>query len=612
MSIPTGELFFRQTATSPFSSDSEQKAANRVAPRAIAPQDTAKLDQIIAQINTKLDQGEQVDLSQYPPLFVVHYRGTHFFRQFSDHTQRHDLRQKIRAGNFKEGIYSPACYEVAGIPLGEPIDTPEKKQKMYKAIRLLSEQFDTFTSSACTEPCWWGQGEHETLLFQHYQRYVNTYEKFRTESAAKSHDCYKVLNCTTNPYVSTADHPKHAIMYALGAKSDLQATPLRPGYDKSLQPKHPEVGEVRTIFNRLTSIAKTNPLPLSTLHASKKISINTRILNERETTYRLAISSRHVEAACIVRFPSMNVPYTKGFHDTVYGFSQGSYTQFQASLKNKSPNTTFVTRIAEALYPKLTAQAEKIASEKGGYVVYLGLDGRLSRHLPTTIEITRAKDPTSLYKEFQQNLKLYAHSVPSSDEYPELQAQEDDDQVNESYRVPVEGYGNHFYAAVLHQIRERFGEYKDVTENQLLDLCIKEINNHSQLYERFHKPDKKLQDIVNEECYDPQDFMLHVIANTLNLRIVILAEGNKKIINPRMTPGASIYLEYDPKKKCYDSLVPVTTVDKEVDELNGAMKNLSVSPAPKAQHPAVDQGYDGDDDKTKKGTGTAKGRKRLE
>jgi len=608
MSIPTSELFFRQTATSPFSSDAEQKAANRVAPRAIAPQDTAKLGQIIAQINAKLDQGEQVDLTQYPPLFVVHYRGTHFFQQFSDHTQRHDLRQKIRAGNFKEGIYSPACYEVAGIPLGAPIDTPEKKRNMYEAIRLLSDQFETLTSSACNEPCWWGQSEHETLLFQHYQRYVNTYEKFRVESADQSHDCYKVLDCTTNPYVSTADHPKHAIMYALGAKSDLQATPLRPGYDTSLQPKHPEVGHVQIIFHRLTSIAKTNPLPLSTLHASKKVAINTRILNERETTYRFAISSRHVEATCIARFPAMNVPYTKGFHDAVYGFSLGSYTQFQTSLKNKSPNTTFVNRIAEALYPKLTAQAEKIASEKGGYVVYLGLDGRLSRHLPTTIEITRAKDPTSLYEEFRQNLKLYAHSVPSSDEYPELQAQEDDDQVNESYRVPVEGYGNHFYAAVLHQIRERTqaANYKDVTENQLLGGCVYEINNHSQLYEGFKEGDKTLQDLVDEEWHDPQDFMLHVTANTLNFRIVILAEGNKKIINPRQTPIASIYLEYDPKKKCYDSLLAVTAVDEGIDQLNDAMKNLAVTQTVKPQHPAVDHGYDGDDDKTK----NAKGRRK--
>ncbi|CAF1678886.1 unnamed protein product, partial [Didymodactylos carnosus] len=52
----------------------------------------------IDEINLLLQEGKQIDLLQYAPLYIVHYRGTHFFTQFFTQDKRRQVRNEIQHG----------------------------------------------------------------------------------------------------------------------------------------------------------------------------------------------------------------------------------------------------------------------------------------------------------------------------------------------------------------------------------------------------------------------------------------------------------------------------------------------------------------------------------
>ncbi len=148
--------------------------------------------------------------------------------------------------------------------MGDSIDSREKIIRIRQAQRKLSKGFTTLASRPAQERSWWGKKRtHEKLLYQHYQRFVNTYSEFRTENKEKKHECYSVMPSTENPYVSTADEARHAVLYALGAKADSSHGTLRPGYTPNGRAKHPKVGDVHIIIHKLQNLATQQPLCLS-------------------------------------------------------------------------------------------------------------------------------------------------------------------------------------------------------------------------------------------------------------------------------------------------------------------------------------------------------------
>lgn len=429
MVINSTELFLRGNL-SDFSSDSDQdtKVFPPFVDHSLTGAERAERDAIIGDINTRLANGWQVNLAAYPrKLFVVHYRGIHFFKTFIGQAERREKRRQIKAGHFREGIYSPAVYDLARLRLGEPINTPEKKLAVKNAIADLNRAFELLATTRPTQPRWYGNtGMATAHLFEHYQRYVNSYEEFRSEALQRVQRCYTLVPTAASPYISTADDPKHAVHYALGAKADASKNVLRPGYDEELRAKHPKVGYVQTLLHSLQSLRRHPPLALSTLQASREVEIKDRLLNERETTFLTAISAEHVVNNTVVRFPSMNVDYQMALHDPKYGFgSKGGYTQRKKSLKNRAKSMTLVEHLAEHYTKQLSNMAHKTAREMNGFIVYLALDGRLRANLPTVADIKAAKDSklsSSLYPIFRQNLQSYTNPDDDSDSFDELDA----------------------------------------------------------------------------------------------------------------------------------------------------------------------------------------------
>lgn len=424
------------------SSDSDQEyKINRVPERNLKPSANAvsvknvKLDDVIKEINENLENDRDVDLSKYPPLYIVNFRGVHFFRNFFDKAKRKLVRKQIIETGFHESIYSAAIYELAGLAVGESIDTEEKKSKIQKAREDIKKVFKKLESADNKSKAWYGEKKvHTKLIYQHYQRYVNTYEEFRAESLKKEHSCYKEFPSTNNPYVSTADEAKHAVTYALGFKSTIAQGALRPSYQEDGSLKHPKVGYVQVILQKLGSFARYKPLMLSSLHASNIISIKYRTLNERETTFKGAISAKHIVSTAIMRFPAWNKDYNKKFHPVKYGITNngGSYTKMKSAFKNAASaenkislgTTKLVDNLVTFYADSLQKKAESIVADLGGYLVYLDLDGTLRKQLPSTFSVsdTRRKDGDDVHEFLEYNLEKFISkddsATDSEEEFP--------------------------------------------------------------------------------------------------------------------------------------------------------------------------------------------------
>ncbi|GEM_PF-3909519 len=423
-------------AGSDYSSDSDQEGQEFPQLASIAERN---VQPFIDDINQRLREDRPIDLTQYPPLYIIHYRGVHYFQSFFPEAEsRRARRHRIRQGQFRESIYSPALYELAGLPLGAPIDSLGKKQRIRQAQATLRGGFASLVSSPADQKAWWGKKKsHEKLLHQHYQRFVNTYSDFCGESKEKKYACYQVMPSSKNPYVSTADEARHAVLYALGLKSELHGS-LRPRYTPSGRPKHPKIGDVQIIAHRLQDIARQQPIPLSVLVAEGKIDIG-RELYERETTFKGWITAKHVIHTQQMRFPSFNIEFREAYHPHKYGIE--SKRSFNANKKpicgrGREGQAQTIKTLLETLAVHYTKQLDHraqqwVASQGGGYIVYLGLDGRLHSNLFTTMDVRSARESKALAGAeswFEYNLAKFQQlpaedATDSDEEFPLLRRQ---------------------------------------------------------------------------------------------------------------------------------------------------------------------------------------------
>jgi len=276
---------------------------------------------------------------------------------------------------------------------------------------------------------WWSQApEFDTALYAHYQRYVNCYEQFRDESERKTGRAFQRLRAKKNPYVSTSDSASHAVAYALGEKAEMNHGVLRPTYSDSSAPtafraKHPKTGYVEIIFHELDELARKKPMFLSMLHAARKLAIKDRTLNERETTFIGSIGRRHIVHREVVRYPSFNVAYNKTYHSKRYGIESGqSYSAFKRSLTTKLAassmrGSTLPKRLEEHYARKLEQKAKKLASKRGGFIVYLSPEGLLRAQLPTTQlirDVRKLNQEKDLAESFHESLGLFHRTTQTS------------------------------------------------------------------------------------------------------------------------------------------------------------------------------------------------------
>lgn len=537
-------------------------------------QNNTKLNKIIVEINKKIEAEEPVDLSKYPPLFIVNYRGVHYFNQFFDQTKRRATRSLIHNHQFHHSIYSSAVYELANLAVGEIIDTPEKKLAIANARKQLQASFRNIETVPASENAWWGKDRaHDLAIHQHYHRYVNAYEEFRKESAEKRHEVYKYFKNTKNPYISTADSPRHAILYALGGKATMEHGCLRPRYIKG-RAKHPKTGYVQIIFHQLHEISNKKPLFLSSLHAANKIDINSRVLNERETTYKTSISGRHVAYTKSIRFPAFNKPYHEKFHKKKYGLEKRSYDAFKKVLTNSSSTTTtLLDTLTNHYETQLENKAHQLARKAGGYIVYMGLDGRLASVLTTTLDISTVRNNTSKNPQldnFDNNIALYQNTsisnIDSDDDLvmPPSQPHRTREElhplislakspINQLEQMAtglgyqchdVPGDGKCFYHAILHQLKDVFNieKFQDTTITDLKKITANELRSGK--YKGFlaAQDPQTASELVNGWA---DNVAIQALANALAIDIrIIRSDGSVPTLITAVNPTHTVTLGY--------------------------------------------------------------------
>lgn len=402
--ILLNELFADPTDASEMSSDSDNDVPSWVTEDTLkfSPSSIQELDSIIKEINDKLVEGTPVDLSAYPPLFVVNFRGLEFFKSFYTQEKRREVRREIKEQQVNT-LYSPAVYELAGIGLGEPLDTAEKIARIKQAKRQLIAEVNQLDVDKPTKGWWSAAPVFDRPLYAHYQRYVNNYESFRNESKYKYLPVFQTQSYSLTPYISTSDNAIHAIHYATGAKASAQHNPLRPSYYDTngfapLRAKHPVTGYVEVIVHELHELAGKKPLRLSMLHAAKKLHIDSRILNEMETAFIGRIGKRHIVHREAIRYPSFHKRYVPSYHSNRYGiYSAQSYSRFKKLFSTNpgtasSKCTTLADKLAEHYAGKLAWIARKEVSQRKGFIVYITPEGLLTRNMFKTPLITQYRD----------------------------------------------------------------------------------------------------------------------------------------------------------------------------------------------------------------------------
>lgn len=567
------------------------------------------LHSIIDEINTRLKEGKPIELAEYPPLFVVHFRGTHFFKQFFTSKRRRSIGHRIQAGHFKKNIYSPAVYELAHLKLGAPINTPEKKQRIYQAIKVLQKGLNELDTNKPSKPAYYSQNHftHETLLLENYQRYINNYEEWRDESKKRKHECHEKSPSESNFYISTTDSAEHAVKYALGGKTS-SATALRPCY-KSIyrQPncaRHARVGYVQIFFHTLRSIKRNQPLCVRALHQSEKIQIKDRLLNEEEITFKSWMAAKHIVHSEVARFPSFNRKYNSDYHTAQYGLTEKDYKKYQKQLKKGEGSTDLLDKLAKHYAKRLEETAKRLAAKEGGYIVYVNRKGFLeeekdgisgfdkhasfANYQPARGEDSDSEADFNEYQNVQSNdLSVLTQEIDKlsciNNDVKEWEKafqqigqtspwlEQDFKALKQKatqyfFTFDLMAAGESFCHALSHQLqRIGFPDWEIYTPDMIIKCGIDEIDKNFGQYAPFITaavPSKN--EIINRLLYpgelrkEADDKMIEAIANALGLEITIIRSdgADPVIINKSASYAVSLGYEVD---VCYLTLSPVSS-----------------------------------------------------
>lgn len=363
----------------------------------------------------------------------------------------------------------------------------------------------------------------------------------------------------------------------MGGKATLEQGKLSPTYnvdeddeDNYLRSKHPKVGYVQIVMHRVESYASQRPIQLSTAHAGRAIDIKTRTLNERETTFKAYIPAENVVQTKIVRFPSFNRSFDMGFHSKKYGLdNSAAYSRYKKSIGSGEGNSGLVDKLTEHYEHQLLADAEKVAKQQGGYIVYLGLDGQLRSNLPTTADVTairsNVKVSNSLNELFTDNLKRYRDETlipaeqlavsPKSSKLAEkstVMVQHEKLKLNIAARnfdyhdVPGDGYC--FYHAVLHQLRDvvKDKKYLDETHLDLRNLALAEVKKNIEFYSEFDDSGDLVKTLKDDKYAN--EIMIRALVKVLKIKLVIIRGDDPAftVIGDIQNPRHYLHLGYIP------------------------------------------------------------------
>lgn len=201
----------------------------------------------------------------------------------------------------------------------------------------------------------------------------------------------------SNPYVSTANTPYHALRYAYGLKTypdEMLKYRLRPRWRADGRAERPYSGKVSTMLFTPLDYFTLNPNDVTAMNNNKDLGIHSTIVSERETTYLAFIPEERVIEEYVARYPSFHHPDYSGFMNVRYGLDSTQYQRIKERIVRTEKLTdetypphsekrkTLNYQVGEVLCaqgePTLIESARSKAAKLGGLLIYRDITGGFS------------------------------------------------------------------------------------------------------------------------------------------------------------------------------------------------------------------------------------------
>lgn len=328
--------------------------------------------------------------------FVAEYRGIHYVTSAWDADARRSHRDLNEVGSPQ---FSSSVFVAAGINnyreyleklksdpqfLDEITKTANEVQKKLLAMQHTSAvSYDNYTYISA----------FHLLQYWYTSDYDGYEKKVKKRIDAKSPLFYTFLLNAKRPFLSTADLPLHALLYAYGLKlyEGHKDERLRPKWHKDGKAERPYSGKVYVSVHPLTDFTKLNPSHITSWFRHGFIPIDNLVAAERETSFLGYMHKDRVVLQHKAKYPSFKGDY-KSIYAYKYGIDKPMYEVLQEGFKKHPPHSTENRALKKILGDYLCAyqevrlieEARKAAESQGKVLIYRDKDGLFSLDHPKT------------------------------------------------------------------------------------------------------------------------------------------------------------------------------------------------------------------------------------
>ncbi len=226
-----------------------------------------------------------------------------------------------------------------------------------------------------------------TTNYDEFHRYVK--QTFQT-------DLKDYLLNEFNPFVSTGDIPRHALLYAYGLKAygGHEGELLNPRYRKSRRPERPYSGKVYVSLHPLSDfLTAERPMHLPQMFWQGETKATSVIVSERETCFPAYIPAGRVVAQHIAKYPSFAEGGFRRLYGSKYGLTfqdMNLYRQAFDRFPLGSKQRVSLERILGEYFcgyqeARLIELAREQAHASGNVLIYRQNDGTFGFDVPKTV-----------------------------------------------------------------------------------------------------------------------------------------------------------------------------------------------------------------------------------
>lgn len=302
----------------------------------------------LSELNRMINAGKIADVPNHirAPFSIALARGVHYAT--TDWTA--DTRRKHRSlDEVGQPHFAAAVFKQQQQTFEKDFQADQQVQAaMLKAGKALAEKLLDLKVESQRE------GTMHMFYAGLQQFYTGSYDKFHeflkvamadlAFTEAKDKQIAEILKKTlfndSNPMLSTADTPYHALKYAYGLKSypGQFHTRLRPRYRADGVAERNKSGKVYIYLMTLNQYLELNPNHVTSMADMGDMGVQKTIIPERETSFYGYIPQGCIELQHVAKYPSFQGDYRPHYFHK-YGLDEKLYTLFKTEFAKSKPHS---------------------------------------------------------------------------------------------------------------------------------------------------------------------------------------------------------------------------------------------------------------------------------